>query len=155
MSRARDGRRPVPQPEGRRDRAPEGTTALVAGGGLAGIAAACALAERGVAVTVVERESSLGGRLRTWPETLPDGTVVRMERGFHAFFRQYYNLRALLRRIDPGLDRLIELEDYPILGAHGVEQSFAGLPRRTPWNIAALTFRTPSLAARSSVRNGS
>ena len=26
-----------------------------------------------------------------------------MSRGFHAFFRQYYNLRALLRRADPGL----------------------------------------------------
>ena len=25
-----------------------------------------------------------------------------MSRGFHAFFRQYYNLRALLRRADPG-----------------------------------------------------
>ena len=24
-----------------------------------------------------------------------------MNRGFHAFFRQYYNLRDLLRRIDP------------------------------------------------------
>ena len=24
-----------------------------------------------------------------------------MNRGFHAFFRQYYNLRALLRRVDP------------------------------------------------------
>ena len=29
-----------------------------------------------------------------------------MNRGFHAFFRQYYNLRDLLRRIDPGLSML-------------------------------------------------
>jgi isorenieratene synthase len=71
-----------------------------------------------------------------------------MERGFHAFFRQYYNLRSLLRRSDPELSRLIELEDYPILGAGGLAQSFAGLPRRTPWNIAALTLRSPALQLR-------
>ena len=71
MTRGRDGRQPVPQRPGSRDRAPEGTTALVAGGGLAGIAAASALAERGVEVTLVEREEALGGRLRTWTETLP------------------------------------------------------------------------------------
>ena len=29
-----------------------------------------------------------------------------MNRGFHAFFRQYYNLRALLRRVDPALSML-------------------------------------------------
>ena len=30
-----------------------------------------------------------------------------MSRGFHAFFRQYYNLRALLRRVDPDLQSLV------------------------------------------------
>jgi isorenieratene synthase len=152
VSRARDGRRPVPQPEGRRDRAPEGTTALVAGGGLAGIAAACALAERGVAVTVVERESSLGGRLRTWPETLPDGTVVRMERGFHAFFRQYYNLRELLRRVDPDLRRLVRLHDYPVLAPGGEMQSFEDLPTRPPWNIVSLVRRADTFRYRDLLR---
>ena len=29
--------------------------------------------------------------------------------GFHAFFRQYYNLRGLLRRVDPGLHGLLPL----------------------------------------------
>ena len=29
-----------------------------------------------------------------------------MNRGFHAFFRQYYNLRGLLRRADPDLSAL-------------------------------------------------
>ena len=43
----------------------------------------------------------LGGRVGGWTETLPDGTAVAMNRGFHAFFRQYYNLRNLLRRVDP------------------------------------------------------
>jgi isorenieratene synthase len=120
----------------------------VLGGGIAGIAAATVLAERGARVTLIEREPWLGGRAAAWTDRLSDGTPFEMERGFHAFFRQYYNLRSLLRRIDPDLSRLVELEDYPILGAEGLAQSFAGLPRRTPWNIAALTFRTPSLRLR-------
>jgi isorenieratene synthase len=141
--------RTLPQPlaDGA-DTLPESFRVAVLGGGIAGIAAATVLAERGAEVTLVEREPWLGGRAAGWTDRLADGTAFEMERGFHAFFRQYYNLRSLLRRIDPGLTRLIELEDYPILGAAGLAQSFAGLPRRTPWNIAALTFRTPSLRLR-------
>ena len=36
-----------------------------------------------------------------------------MSRGFHAFFRQYYNLRALLRRVDPALDGLVAADRLP------------------------------------------
>src|SRR5688572_11130058 len=83
----------------------------VVGGGLAGLAAATVLAERGVAVTVVEKEAFLGGRAGAWTDQLADGTPFQMERGFHAFFRQYYNLRGLMRRVDPSLSRLRELTD--------------------------------------------
>jgi isorenieratene synthase len=120
-------------------------SAIVVGGGIAGVAAATVLAERGVGVILVEREAYLGGRAGAWNDRLADGSSFEMERGFHAFFRQYYNLRALLRRIDPELSMLTRLEDYPILGPEGQVQSFAGLPRRTPWNIATLTWRTPTL----------
>ena len=148
MTRGRDGRQPVPQRSGNRDRAPEGTTALVVGGGLAGIAAACVLAERGVEVTLLEREETLGGRLRTWTETLPDGSKLRMERGFHAFFRQYYNLRELLRRVDPDLRRLVRLHDYPVLAPGGAVQSFEDLPTRPPWNIVSLVRRADTFRYR-------
>ena len=69
---------------------------VVVGAGIAGLAAATGLAERGVAVDVVEREPYLGGRVGGWTETLPNGMPVAMNRGFHAFFRQYYNLRNLI-----------------------------------------------------------
>ena len=36
-----------------------------------------------------------------------------MSRGFHAFFRQYYNLRALLRRVDPALTGLTRCPTIP------------------------------------------
>ena len=127
---------------GTRDRADAGTRVVVVGGGLAGVAAACVLAEKGVEVTLLEKESYLGGRVGAWTETLPDGTRYEMERGFHGFFRQYYNLRNLLRRVDPTLERLRPLEDYPILGPDGSMESFSGLPKTPPLNLMSLLRRT-------------
>jgi isorenieratene synthase len=117
----------------------------VVGGGLAGLAAATVLAERGVSVTVLEREPFLGGRVGGWMERLEDGEPFEMERGFHAFFRQYYNVRALLRRVDPRLERLRKLEDYPILGPGGRMESFSRLPALPPFNVLALFLRTSTL----------
>jgi isorenieratene synthase len=71
-----------------------------------------------------------------------------MERGFHAFFRQYYNLRDLIRRIDPPLSSLTPLIDYPLLGPGGRSESFAGLPQKPPMNLISLVMRTPTLGLR-------
>lgn len=120
----------------------------VVGGGIAGLSAAVALAERGVKVSLYEREAYLGGRAGGWPTTLRDGSVVTMTRGFHAFFRQYYNLRALLRRVDPALDQLVAVNDYPLLHANGTRDSFAKLPRVPPLNAAAFMASSPTVSAR-------
>ncbi len=117
------------------------TRVLVAGGGIAGLSAATVLAERGAEVTVVEREAFLGGRAGSWSDRLADGTPFEMERGFHGFFRQYYNLRALLRRVDPTLSMLRPLDDYPLLGPAGERTSFVDLPRQTPLNLVSLVAR--------------
>jgi isorenieratene synthase len=124
--------------------------AVVAGGGIAGLAAATGLAERGVRVTLVEREPYLGGRVGGWTEPSPAGDPggLAMSRGFHAFFRQYYNLRALLRRTDPGLERLVPLTDYPLVDADGRRDTFRGLPRTPPWNALAFALRSPTFRPR-------
>lgn len=128
---------------------PEATPRVaVVGGGIAGLAAACALAEREVDVTVFEREESLGGRLRGWDTELADGSTVTMSRGFHAFFRQYYNLRGLLRRTDPHLERLVPLPDYPLVHRSGTRDRFTGLPATPPWNAFALAATSRSFPAR-------
>ena len=116
---------------------------VVVGGGIAGLTAALGLAERGIRVTLLEREDALGGRVRSWPVDVA-GEPGRMSRGFHAFFRQYYNLRAVLRRTDPTLERLRPLADYPLVRAGGGADSFARIPRTPPLNLAAFVARSPS-----------
>ncbi|GLY85947.1 hydroxysqualene dehydroxylase [Actinoallomurus iriomotensis] len=126
--------------------------AVVVGGGIAGLTAGVALAERGVAVDLYERESHLGGRAGGWDAALPDGTPVGMGRGFHAYFRQYYNLRTLLRRADPGLDRLTAVPDYPLVDAEGRTDTFRGLPRTPPWNALLFALRSPTFRPRDLLR---
>ncbi|MCO5994179.1 FAD-dependent oxidoreductase [Actinoallomurus rhizosphaericola] len=143
-----------PPPPGRphADALAERPRAVVVGGGIAGLTAATALAERGVAVELYEREDHLGGRAGGWTATLPGGDRVGMSRGFHAFFRQYYNLRALLRRTDPDLDRLRALPDYPLIDAAGRTDTFRGLPAVPPWNALAFALRSPTFTARDLLR---
>ncbi|WP_422772105.1 FAD-dependent oxidoreductase [Plantactinospora sp. WMMC1484] len=131
-----------------RGRARDGTDAIVVGGGVAGMSAAVVLAERGVQVTVLEARSRLGGRLDTRPETLSDGTVQPVDHGFHAFFRQYYTFRSILRRVDPTLALLRPVPGYPVLHRDWPAEEFGRLPARPPWNLLALLARSPSLRLR-------
>ena len=130
-----------PEPVGTGSELP---SVIVVGGGIAGLAAATGLAERGIRVQLLEAQPTLGGRVRSWPVTLPGGAQVTMSRGFHAFFRQYYNLRALLRRADPGLDRLVPIDDYPLKLADGPTDSFTHIPRTPPWNLIGFVAKSPS-----------
>ena len=125
---------------------------VVIGAGIAGLAAAAGLSERGVSVDVLERQPNLGGRVAGWTERLDDGTVTTNNRGFHAFFRQYYNLRALLQRSDPGLQRLRAVEDYPLVDGEGRRDTFRGLPQSPPWNALVFALRSPTFRFRDLIR---
>ena len=129
---------------------------VVIGAGIAGLAAAAGLAERGIGVEVLEREPNLGGRVAGWTEKIDSGPMAGSEvannRGFHAFFRQYYNLRQLLRRSDPNLERLRAVEDYPLVDGQGRSDTFRGLPQSPPWNAIAFALRSPTFRFRDLVR---
>lgn len=123
---------------------PAGTVAIV-GGGVAGISAAVVLAERGVDVTVFEAGARLGGRLSSVETELGDGTVQAVDHGFHGFFRQYYNWRAVLSRIDADGRLLRPLDDYPVISTRWPAEQFDRLPPSPPLSLAALVLRSPSL----------
>jgi carotenoid phi-ring synthase / carotenoid chi-ring synthase len=125
---------------------------VVAGAGIAGLAAAVGLVERGVTVDVVEREPYLGGRVGGWTDKADDGSDLPMNRGFHAFFRQYYNLRDLLRRIDSGLGMLTPVDDYPLVDGEGRRDTFRGLPQTPPLNALAFAVRSPTFRLRDMLR---
>ncbi len=86
----------------------------VIGGGLAGLSTASMLAERGFSVTVLEKNPYLGGKVAGWTERLDDGFEARIEHGFHAFFRHYYNLDDWLEHL--GIRRSMRaVGEYTIL----------------------------------------
>ncbi|WP_438948935.1 FAD-dependent oxidoreductase [Streptomyces mutabilis] len=138
----------VPPRPGRERVGDDPPSVAVVGGGIAGLAAATVLAERGVRVVLHEREPVLGGRVSGWPIALPDGTPATMSRGFHAFFRQYYNLRGLLRRCDPALGMLTGLPDYPLQHRGGLRDGFRRVPRTPPLSALGFVALSPSFGPR-------
>ncbi|WP_254721688.1 FAD-dependent oxidoreductase [Kovacikia minuta] len=74
-------------------------TVVVVGGGLAGLACAYELSQRGFQVTLLERAAQLGGKIASWSIAV-NGQPFRMEHGFHGFFPQYYNLKSLVKELN-------------------------------------------------------
>lgn len=110
----------------------------VIGGGIAGLATAAALGERGFAVTVYEKEKHLGGKIGAWPVKFEDGFQANVEHGFHAFFKQYYNLRNLMSKA--GADKnLIPIDDYLIMMKDKQTFSFNRISKVPLANILSMT----------------
>ncbi len=104
---------------------------VVAGGGLAGLVAARRLAESGVDVTLFERESTVGGRVRS---RRVDGYTL--DRGFQVLFSAY---PAVRRELD--LDAL-DLRYYApgATVARDGERSVLVDPRRRPTDALQTLF---------------
>lgn len=109
----------------------------VIGAGLAGIAAAALLAERGFAVTLLERNSYLGGKCGGWPVAFDDGSSAVIDHGFHAFFRHYYNLQAFLDKIC-ARPFLKQIDDYLVLAQNGRSYGFKNVATVPLLNIVSL-----------------
>jgi zeta-carotene desaturase len=71
-------------------------TVAVAGGGLAGLAAACALSDAGFRVTLFEKRPFLGGRASSWEHP---GTGEVVDNCQHVLFRVCTNLIEFYQRI--------------------------------------------------------
>src|SRR5260370_8947482 len=75
---------------------PQSQTVAVAGGGLAGLAAACALSDNGFRGTLVEKGPFLGGRASSWEHP---GTGEVVDNCQHVLFRVCTNLLEFYHRI--------------------------------------------------------
>lgn len=108
----------------------------VIGGGIAGISSASLLGERGFEVTLFEKESYLGGKVGSWTFE-SKGEILRTEHGFHAFFRQYYNLLDFLEKIGAS-KHLIPIDDYVLLYNTNQKQGFKDLETTPGLNVWSL-----------------
>jgi phytoene desaturase len=79
---------------------------VIAGAGIAGLAAATYLSEAGHTVTLLEKRDRAGGKVSSWQDA--DGDWV--ESGLHVFFGAYRNLLGLLK--DVGLDGNLAWKDH-------------------------------------------
>jgi len=113
-------------------------SAVVVGGGLAGLAAAYELSQRGIKVTLIERSPQLGGKIASWPIQVGDQSL-NMEHGFHGFFPQYYNLKSLVAELDLK-QNFVDLESYAVVyrNANYKPEVFRPSHSAFPWNVVDL-----------------
>lgn len=124
--------------------------AIVVGGGLAGLAAALRLAERGVRVRVLERRAILGGRAYSYQTRAARHTV---DNGQHLLMGCYGRTLGFLRRIGT-LDRLEAQPRLSVALAHPARgtAALAAAPLPAPLHLAAGVLRYPHLSLAERVR---
>jgi isorenieratene synthase len=106
----------------------------VIGGGIAGMSAAANLAERGFAVTIFEKDKFLCGKMGSWTFE-SKGETLQVEHGFHAFFRQYHNLRNFMKEKLDNFKYLIPIDDYVVLFEDKTRQGFKALDPTPGLNV--------------------
>lgn len=95
--------------------------AIIAGGGLAGLACAKRLTDAGFQIELVEAEPQLGGRTADWVDP-NDGEKI--ESGVHTFFGVYNRLISLLNEVGVDDDRMVSWDDKVGFLQPGGEISF-------------------------------
>jgi isorenieratene synthase len=111
---------------------------IVVGGGLAGLACAYELSQRGFQVTLLERAAQLGGKIASWSIEV-NGQPFQMEHGFHGFFPQYYNLKGLVKELAI-TQNFRSLNYYSVVYRDRKYQPEVFRPSHSafPWNIVDL-----------------
>ncbi len=103
-------------------------TVTVIGGGVAGMSAACALAEAGFTVRLAERRGYLGGRASSY---LHPGVGEVIDNCQHALIGAYTNLIGFYRRIGVA-DRIHWTQDMTMIEPGGRRSKLGPLPLPAP-----------------------
>ena len=116
-------------------------TVAIAGGGLAGLAAACALSDSGFRVTLFERRPYLGGRASSYEHP---GTGEVVDNCQHVLFRVCTNLVEFYRRIGVE-DKIRWFEDMTFIEPGGRASIMHASPLPAPLHTAPSFLRFPFL----------
>ena len=120
--------------------------AIVIGGGVAGLASACALADSGARVVVVEARPSLGGRASSYTDPV---TREAVDNGQHILMGCYRESFAFLRRI--GAASLVRVQpslEVPSIDANGTYSVLACPQLPSPWHLLGGVMEWQALAWR-------
>src|ERR1700722_8752152 len=120
------------------------STVAIAGGGLAGLAAACALADSGFCVTVFERRPYLGGRASSYEHP---GTGEVVDNCQHVLFRVCTNLVEFYRRIGVE-DKIRWYDEMTFIEPGGRTSVMRASPLPAPLHTAPSFLRFPFLDAK-------
>ncbi len=122
---------------------------VIIGGGLAGLASAYELSQRGFQVTLLEKSPQLGGKIASWDIQVGEDKF-KMEHGFHGFFPQYYNLKSIVKEINI-TDNFQSLNFYSVVFKNNTyaPENFRPSNSAFPWNIVDL-----AISSRNSLRWG-
>src|SRR5438270_5627043 len=119
-------------------------TIAIAGGGLAGLAAGCALSDAGYRVTLFEKRPFLGGRASSYEHP---GTGEVVDNCQHVLFPTCTNLIEFYRRI--GVDTKIRWYDWMVFiepGGRVSRLDSSALP--APFHTATSFLRFPFLSVK-------
>ena len=122
---------------------PSHPTVAVAGGGLAGLAAACALADSGFGVSLFERRPYLGGRASSYEHP---GTGEVVDNCQHVLFRVCTNLVEFYERIGVA-DRIHWYDEMTFIEPGGRQTVMHASALPAPLHTAPSFLRFPFLGA--------
>jgi zeta-carotene desaturase len=122
-------------------------TVAIAGGGLAGLAAACALADSGFRVTLFERRPYLGGRASSYEHP---GTGEVIDNCQHVLFRVCTNLVEFYQRIGVA-DKIRWYDDMTFLEPGGRASVMHASPLPAPLHTAPSFLKFPFLDAKDKI----
>jgi zeta-carotene desaturase len=120
------------------------STVAIAGGGLAGLAAACALADSGFRVTLFERRPYLGGRASSYEHP---GTGEVVDNCQHVLFRVCTNLVEFYRRIGVE-DKIRWFDEMTFIEPGGRTSVMRASPLPAPLHTAPSFLGFPFLSAK-------